>query len=133
MILSKSVDEFVPPDRWIVSLSNGETVFDDTRPIEPTWVRLAEYVKANNLSITGLRVQFKSGLELKLPSGQAGYIQKKKAWCTGASGGIKLCVGFTEQNGNSVIHEVSADGDSHSVYCKDPGEPWTIYRSDLRK
>jgi len=129
--LSKSVDEFVPDNRWIVSLSNGETIFEDKRPIEPTWARLAKYVKDNRLSITGMRVQFKNGLEVKMPAGQEGYIQKKKAWVTGGGGGIKLCVGYC-QKGNALIHEVSMDGDSRSLYCKDPGEPWTIYKKEIR-
>lgn len=129
--LSKSVDEFVSHDRWIVSLSNGETIFSDTRPIEPTWVRLARYVEDNNLSITGMRVQFKNGLEVKMPSGQEGYIQKKKAWLTGGGGGVKLCVGICKK-GRAVIHEVSSDRDSRSVYCPDPGEPWTIYSKEVR-
>ena len=92
--LSKSADEFVPPNRWIASLSNGETIFEDKRPIEATWVRLTQYVKDKGLSITGFRIQFANGLEVKMPSGQQGYIQKKKAWLTGGGGGVKWCVGY---------------------------------------
>lgn len=130
--LSKSADEFVPENRWIASLSNGETIFEDSRPIEPSWVRLASYLKDNDLSITGFRVQFKNGLEVKMPSGQEGYIQKKKAWVTGGGGGIKFCAGYC-QKGRALIHEISVDGDSRSIYCQDPEEPWTIYKKEVRE
>jgi len=130
--LSKSADEFVPQNRWVVSLSNGETIFEDSRPIAPTWARLAEYVEENGLSITGFRVQFKNGLEVKIPSGQEGYIQKKKAWITGGTGGVKWCVGYCQGN-RALIHEVSSDKDSRSIYCEDPGEPWTIYKKEIRE
>lgn len=133
IVLSRKVNEFVPKSRWIVSLSNGETIFEDYRVNEePAWERLALYVEANSLSITGMRVQFESGLEIKLPSGQEGYIQKKKAWCTGQTSGLLLCVGYTQGN-ISMIHEASSGGDSVSKIGPDPGEPWTIYRKDIRE
>ncbi|MBU2061947.1 MAG: hypothetical protein KKH44_08905, partial [Bacteroidetes bacterium] len=87
----------------MASLSDGETIFEDCRPINPTWERLAEYVALRDLSITQLRVQI-GGLEMKLPKNQEGYIQKKKAWTTGATGGCKLCVGYV-QGGLAAIHE----------------------------
>lgn len=136
--LSRRVDEFVPKDRWVVSLSNGETIYDDRRPgISPAWQRLAEYVEANDLSITSMRLQIR-GVEIKLPSGMDGYIQKKKAWgTTDGTSGVKLCVGYVTQ-GLSLIHEVDSGGDSRTIrpgdkeYKGDPGEPWTIYRKDIR-
>jgi len=132
VILSRSVDEFVPFNRWIASLSNGETIFEDRRKMKPTWERLKEYIEANNLSITQLRAKVGRG-ELKLPKGnQEGYIQKKKAWSTGATGGICICIGYV-QGGRAVIHELGSDMSSRSIYCEDPGEPWTIYRRDIRE
>jgi len=133
IILSRKVDEFVPKTRWIVSLSNGETIFEDHRKDqEAAWARLAKYVESSELSVTGMRVQFESGLEIKLPSGQEGYIQKKKAWCTGSGGGLLMCVGYV-QGDICRIHEASSGGDSVSKILKDPGEPWTIYRKDIRE
>lgn len=57
-LVAKSVTANVPDNRWIASLSNGETVFEDI--IEgkmSAWKRLAEYIKQNNLKITQLRHQ----------------------------------------------------------------------------
>jgi len=130
--LSRSADKFVPKNRWIASLSNGETIFEDARRgAQPTWVRLKEYLEENGLSITQLRVQI-GGLEVKLPKNQEGYIQKKKIWSTGATSGACICVGYA-QGGLAMIHELGADKSSRTKYCKDPGEPWTIYRADIRK
>jgi len=135
--LSKFVDRYVPKERWIASLSNGETIYDDRRSwCVPAWQRLAEYCYSGGLSITGLRVQI-AGTEIKLPSGMDGYIQKKKAWATIEESGIKLCFGYVT-NGLSLIHEIDSSGDSRTIrpgdeeYKGDPGEPWTIYRKDIR-
>lgn len=131
--ITKKVDENVPPSRWIASLSNGETVFEDRKSGEPVaWSRLAEYVKENDLSITQLRVQFENGSEVKLPSNAEGYVQKKKAWSTGSHSGAYFCIGYVG-GGLSMIHELGADMSSVTRYEKDPGEPWVIYRKDLRK
>lgn len=131
--LSKSINPDVPKTRWIVSLSNGETIFEDHRKDQPpAWQRLAEYVEEEDLSITAMRVQFDSGLEIKLPSGQEGYIQKKKVWFTGQSGGLCLCVGYV-QGDKSMIHEASSDGSSISKIVADPGPPWTIYKKEIRE
>ena len=50
--------------RWIADQSNGERVYqDDDRPgveINSAWIRLGQYVKANNLAITHMRLQFRS-------------------------------------------------------------------------
>jgi len=131
IVLSKSADKWVKQNRWIASLSNGETIFEDSRPINPTWERLAEYVEQYDLSITQLRVQI-AGLTMKLPKGQDGYIQKKKAWTTGATGGCYLCIGHVQDN-RAVIHEMGSDRSSITIYTKDPGEPWVIYKSSIRR
>lgn len=129
---SKKVDEFVPKSRWVASLSNGETIYEDHREgYEPTWIRLAEYVLQKDISITNLRVQFESGKIIKLPSGQEGYIQKKKAWLTPGAGGVMLCLGYASK-GRCMIHEASNDGDSISIIGVDPGAPWTIYSKKVR-
>ena len=132
VVVSKKVNEFVPKSRWIASLSNGETIYEDNRDGEdPAWVRLAKYVEQEDISITTLRVQFESGRLINLPAGQDGYIQKKKAWLTGGQGGVMLCVGYASK-GRCLIHEASNDGDSVSIMGKDPGEPWTIYSKKVR-
>lgn len=131
--VTKKVDENVPPNRWIASLSNGETIFEDCKPDEPiAWERLASYVVENDLSITQLRVQFQNGSEVKLPAKQEGYLQKKKVWSTGSVGGACYCIGYVG-GGLSLIHELGPDMSSVTKYGDDPGEPWTIYRKDIRE
>lgn len=44
--------------RWIASLSDGTTVFEDVIPGETSaWRRLSDYVKVHNLKITNLRLE----------------------------------------------------------------------------
>ena len=132
VVVSKKVNELVPESRWIASLSNGETIYEDQREDEePAWVRLSLYVEQEDVSITALRVQFESGRLINLPAGQEGYIQKKKAWITSGQGGVMLCVGYVSK-GRCLIHEASNDGDSVSIMGVDPGSPWTIYSKKVR-
>ena len=132
VVLSRRVNEFVPKSRWIASLSNGETIFEDLRDEEePAWERLRRYVEEEGLSITNLRAQFESGKSVPLPAGQEGYVQKKKAWFTTGAAGVLLCVGYI-QKGKAGIHEAANDGDSVFRIVSDPGEPWSIYRKDIR-
>ena len=131
IVLSKKVDEWVPKNRWVASLSNGETIFEDIRSLNPTWERLQKYCEQNNLSITGLRAQV-AGLELKMPKNQEGYIQKKKMWTAGGTSGKCLCIGYC-QGGLALIDELGEDRSSMRIYCRDPEEPWTIYRNDIRE
>jgi len=132
VLVTKKVNETVPKSRWVASLSNGETIFEDhLENEEPAWERLKRYVVENELSITNLRAQFNTGLEITLPPGQEGYIQKKKAWITSGRGGLMLCIGYV-QGARCLIHEGSSDGDSISKIGPDPGEPWTIYSRERR-
>jgi len=97
-MLSRKVGPCVPNERWVASLSNGETIHEDETPgVRPAWERLSEYVKDNDLSITGLRL-FIANTEVKLPSGQEGYIQKKVAWTLGGVvGGTRKCIGYCQK------------------------------------
>jgi len=57
-LATKTSDPYVPGHRWIASLSNGQTIFQDNTPgIESAWNRLRNYVQANRLQITNLRLQ----------------------------------------------------------------------------
>ena len=128
IILSRRVDKFVPKNRWIVSLSNGETIFEDVRKdIPPTWERLGRYVKQNNLAITKMRIQFPP-LEVDLPPNEAAYVQKKKVMSTGSWSKKQWVVGHVDKRTNKArISYVSPDGSSQVKIEDDPGEPWTIY------
>jgi hypothetical protein len=56
-MLSRKVGPNVPRDRWVASLSNGETIYEDeTKGERPSWERLSEYCVDNDLSITNLRL-----------------------------------------------------------------------------
>jgi len=128
----RRVSNTVPKNRWIASLSNGETIFEDRSPgLAPAWERLAQYVEENDLSITMLRAEV-AGLVMKCPAGQPAYIQKKKFWSTGAQSGGAICIGYVDKRGGARIDELGSDRSSHTVYCKDPGPPWTIYSKEMR-
>jgi len=129
IILSKRVDKFVPKNRWIASLSNGETIFEDNRAgLGSAWERLAEYLKQNKLSITKLRLQL-GPLEVPIPDHQEGYIQLKKFWSTGAESDLCYKIGYV-QGGLALIHEVSSRGFSRTYRgVPDPGAPITIYKN----
>jgi hypothetical protein len=44
--------------RWIASLSDGTTVFEDVTPGERSaWIRLSEYIQTHKLKITNLRLE----------------------------------------------------------------------------
>jgi len=131
--LAKKVDSTVPRDRWIASLSNGETIYEnEIEGEERPWVRLARYVKDNDLSITNLRLQVGSRT-VKLPAGQEGYIQKSIAWgFSNQFSGVSKCIGYV-QGKVCLIHEVDEMKGSRTVRGDpDPGSPWTIYRADIR-
>ena len=127
IILSRKADEFVPKNRWIASLSNGETIFEDLRKNEsPAWERLGNYCREKSLAITKLRVQL-GALEVELPANQLGYIQKKKMIATGSWSKKQWAVGHVDELGKSLLHYIAPDRSSVSKIEGDPGEPWTIY------
>lgn len=128
-ILSKSVDEFVPKNRWIASLSNGETIFDDNRVGEiSAWERLATYVEENGLAITQLRAQV-AGSVVTLPPKQDAYIQYKKVEAWGSGANFSLCIGFVQGN-RAKVFLIGENKCSRSIIIDDPGKPKTIYRCD---
>lgn len=130
--LAKKVDSTVPKDRWVASLSNGETIYENDVPgSEPAWTRLARYVEEKGLSITNLRLQL-SNTEVKLPPGAQGYIQKKIAWGFSENlNGVSKCIGYV-QDGLALIYEIDTRRGSRTVRGVDPGCPQTIYRKDIR-
>lgn len=126
IILCRKVDENVPKSRWIASLSNGETIFEDAiKDLPPTWERLSDYIIKNKLAITNLRAQL-GHLEVTLPPKQEAYIEKKKLISTVGMTKRFLCIGYV-QGSLCQIHQLSEDGDSVSGIGPDPGPPFTIY------
>lgn len=129
IVLCRKVTEQVPKSRWIASLSNGETIFEDAiKELPPAWERLSAYVIQNKLSITNLRVQL-NHLEVTLPARADGYIQKKKVISTIGNTRRLLCIGYV-QGDLCQIHQVGEDGYSQSTIQSDPGHPFTIYSHD---
>jgi len=81
--VSKSVNQYVPHNRWIASLSNGETIFEDVREGKPnSWLRLQEYIRENGLRITQLRHQISQRRQhtgnTTLKKNADGYVHLKK-------------------------------------------------------
>lgn len=129
--LARKVDSTVPKERWIASLSNGETIHENHVEGEiSAWERLTQYCEDKNLYLTNLRLLI-ANTEIKLPSGQEGYLQKKVAWTNMTVGGVRKCIGYV-QNGLSLIYEISSDGDSVVKRGLDPGEPWVIYKKEVQ-
>jgi hypothetical protein len=80
---------FVPTaeqGRWIASLSDGSTVFEDKTPgLSSAWRRLGKYVETHKLKMTGLRLEAYGRRVTLIPyrgeSGEAqlnGYFQATK-------------------------------------------------------
>lgn len=125
--LARTADKFVKPIRWIASLSNGDTIFEDHKPGEiAAWERLGRYVRENKLAITRLRLQLNQ-LEVTLPAKAIGYVQKKKVISTGGWTQFQYCIGHIEPNGLALIHYVSEDGSSTSDIAPAPDSPFSIY------
>lgn len=56
--LAFQVDSTVPTCRYIVSLSDGRTVYENYVPkMRTAWMRLKQYLSENDLTITRLRLQ----------------------------------------------------------------------------
>jgi len=75
--LAFSVDKTVPPCRWIASLSDGRTVFENNVPeVRLAWMRLKAYLADKDVQITRLRLQ--CGEEIfNVPTANAYFILKK--------------------------------------------------------
>lgn|SRR5690606_17207890 len=125
-VVTKEINKFVPENRWIALLSNGEVIYEDHIPgLSPSWERLAAYIRENNLSIVELS-GLVAGCEIILPRNQEGYVQYKKVQATGTWSCQSLCIGFV-QGGLSKVYMIGADKSSQSLIISDPGAPKTIY------
>lgn len=73
--LAFSLAKTTPKIRFVASLSDGRTVFQDNRPgKQHAWARLAEWLKVNpDISLTCARLQGPKGIDLKMPKNQKGY------------------------------------------------------------
>jgi len=76
--LAFSVDSTVPPCRWIASLSNGQTVFENFVPeVRLAWMRLKAHLRDHpDVRITRLRMQCGEKL-WNVPAADAYFIIKQ--------------------------------------------------------
>ena len=127
IVLSRKADEFVGRNRWIASLSSGETIFEDTRKNEPpAWKRLGDYCRENSLAITKLRIQF-GHLEVDIPANALGYVAKKKFISSCGISQLLWGCGHIDEHGQTLLHYIAPDGTSFTRIEADPGEPYAIY------
>jgi hypothetical protein len=129
-------DEFISEKlRWIVTLSNGEKIYqDDDRPGEDepkTWIRLKEYIKENNLSITNFDLQFITHVEEAAPPNKLGYYFVQAVDAVAFSGRVDgtrkyYIIGYLDQDGlvktkRWMIPEIiQVSGDIREVLEDDP-------------
>jgi hypothetical protein len=102
-------------NRWIASLSDGTTVFEDKTPkIKSAWRRLQDHVEQHNLQVTNLRLEaygkFVKLLSYRADDGRVqidGYWQSSRKGAffgTGAGGEIDWRgVGFIKDEEVTII------------------------------
>jgi len=80
--------------RWVVTLNNGQTVYqDDGRPgVSPhsAWIRLKEYCNKNKLYITNFSFGFRSNKKTLEPNADGYYFCKGSRGAFGASKTLQL-------------------------------------------
>jgi hypothetical protein len=86
-VATNTTDFNVPENKWIASLSDGTTVFDDIGPpgTISAWRRLKAHVSNHKLKLTGLRLQA-FGQTISLPPGSEGYWHSKRVSAIVGSG-----------------------------------------------
>lgn len=110
--------------RWIASLSDGTTVFEDITPHErSSWRRLREYVVANNLKLTNLRLEAFGHRVILLPYKDInGDAQINGYWYSKFNSAILTSGGIYENAGCGIgmvkakevyITWITADGTTH--------------------
>jgi hypothetical protein len=102
VFVAKSVHETTPQIRWMASLSNGETIYEDAtnHSNKSAWQRLAEYIVEQNVSITNLRLQRGADI-IEVPGNQKGYCFGRKIQTTAPPNSITInweCVGWLDEN-----------------------------------
>jgi hypothetical protein len=132
MLSFNSKDPYVQADRWIASLSDGSTVFEDKIPgRKSAWFRLADYLKDKNLSITNLRLEaYNQRITLvSSKNGADGYWQASKIATLLNGPPTEFCwrgIGYIQNNqvhitwigqDGSITHEVrSSENDVGVIF-----------------
>lgn len=103
--LSFNVYDKTPPVKFVASLSDGRTVFqDDLFNVRHAWARLDDWLKSNkDIAISNLRIQGPNGIDLKMPSNQKGYFFGQKQYAVwGCEQSNYLGVGYYDGQKISV-------------------------------
>lgn len=103
-ILTKRVNEHVPEDRIILSLSNGETIFEDNIPqLKCFWLRLKDFIETTEVKIVKFRYQSKAyGFQEFPPNLQYYYYMKRKYGIIGSEYMQEIKIGCSEDGENIV-------------------------------
>lgn len=92
--------------RWVVTLSNGQKVYDNNRENVSTWVELHDYCYTNGLYITDMYVHFRSN-HYHLPSNKDGYFFSKLVLggLLEESNSYSFLLGY-EENDSIIVHKI---------------------------
>ena len=101
VIVCTQPHETTPWARYVVSLSDGTTVYQDEIPhLERSWQRLCKYIKLNDLQIVDLKL-CRESKSITIPGqNHRGYCYGNKGtavWLTGVTE-ISQCVGWLDEN-----------------------------------
>lgn len=90
--------------RWIASLSDGTTVFEDITPYElSAWQRLKIYIDTHNLKITNLRLEAYGRHVILVPyKDEDGNPQINGYWHSKQIGALLNSGGVTEQQSRGI-------------------------------
>ena len=104
IILTKKVTEHVPEDRIILSLSNGETIFEDNIPqLKCFWLRLKELIEGSDVRIVKFRYQSKAYGFQEFPANlQYYYYMKRQHGIIGSEYMADIKIGCCEDGENIV-------------------------------
>lgn len=89
--------EDLTASRWVASLSDGSTVFEDQTPQERSaWLRLVDYVELHSLKVTNLRLEAYGRVVNLIPYRDGdgnpqhnGYFHSKRISALLSSGGVR--------------------------------------------
>lgn len=98
IVLTRKVTEHVPNDRIILSLSNGETIFEDNIPQLPSfWLRLKDYIEQTGVKIVKFRYQSKAyGLQEFPPNLPYYYYMKRQYAIVGSTAMQDIKIGCSK-------------------------------------
>ncbi len=130
-------------DRWIASLSDGSTIFEDKVPgNKSAWLRMKDFLSEKSLFITGLRIEY-GGRFINLPVAKDengnfvidGYWHGNKICAMVLQGGdvderFKKGIGYVKEN-KIFVSWVSDDGTIEYEIKEKSQSPGTIINEKI--